>query len=61
LTVIVIVSEGPEQDKPSFVKLGVTVILATTGVPVKLDAINVGILPVPEAGKPILVFEFDQV
>ena len=54
------VSDGPVHGVPPFVNVGVTFIVATTGAPVVLDAINVEILPVPEAANPILVSEFVQ-
>lgn len=53
-TVIVNVVGVPVQVVPPFVKLGVTLIVATTGALVVLSAVN-EILPVPEAAKPMLV------
>ena len=47
------VSEVPTQLTPLFVNVGVTVMVATTGVVVLLVAINVGILPAPLAAMPI--------
>ena len=43
----------PTQLTPLFVKVGVTVIDATTGAVVILVATNVGIFPVPLAAMPI--------
>jgi ABC-type multidrug transport system permease subunit len=53
LTVIVTVCGVPVQVVPPFVKLGVTVIVATTGVDPGLIAINDAISPVPLAANPI--------
>jgi hypothetical protein len=39
---------------------GVTVTVEVTAVAPALTAVNVGIVPVPEAAKPIVVFEFVQ-
>jgi hypothetical protein len=39
---------------------GVTVIVAVIGVLVVFTAVNVGRFPLPEAAKPIAVFEFVQ-
>ena len=53
------VSDGPSQDTPSLVNVGVTSIVATTGdVPV-LIALN-DILSVPLAANPILVVSLVQ-
>ena len=52
-TVMVNVSEVPTQLTPLFVNVGVTVMVATTGVVVILVATNVGILPAPLAAMPI--------
>ena len=40
--------------------LGVTVMVALTGLSVLFIAVNDGTLPVPDAVKPMAVFEFDQ-
>ena len=50
---IVKVVAMPVQLTPLLLKVGVTVMVATTGVVVMLVAIKVGILPVPLAGMPI--------
>ena len=52
-TVIVNVDAMPTQLTPLFVKVGVTIIVATTGAVVLLVATKVGILPVPLAAIPI--------
>ena len=39
---------------------GVTVTVEVTAVAPALTAVNVGIVPVPEAAKPIVVFAFVQ-
>jgi hypothetical protein len=54
------VSDGPEQETPPLINVGVTVIVDTTGLEFKLEVINVGIFPVPDAAKPIEVLEFVQ-
>ena len=54
------VREVPTQLTALFVKVGVTVIDATTGVVVLLVAINVGIFPVPLAAIPIEAALFVQ-
>ena len=51
---------GPVQLTPPLVKVGVTVIVATTGAVPVLVAINEAILPLPEAARPILVTSFVQ-
>jgi len=53
LTVIVKLMDGPVQVTPPLVKLGVTVIVATTGALVALRAVNAGTLPDPFAGRPM--------
>ena len=53
LTVMVNVLEVPTQLTPPLVKVGVTVIVAITGVVVVLLATKVGIFPVPLAAIPI--------
>ena len=50
----------PVQLTPLLVKIGVTVMVATTGAVVILVAIKVGILPVPFAGMPIDAAVFVQ-
>ena len=59
-TVMLNVVAVPTQLTPPLVKVGVTVIVATTGVVVTLVATNVGMLPVPLAAKPIAVLLFVQ-
>ena len=61
LTVMVNVLVGPVQVMPPLVKLGVTVMVAVTGLMVGLMAIKLGILPMPDAPSPILVLLFVQV
>ena len=56
LTVMVNVWAAPGQPAAD----GVTVIVAVTGVLVKLMAVNAGIFPLPEAAKPIDVLLFVQ-
>ena len=53
LTVMVKVIDGPTQLVPPLVKVGVTVIVATTGALVALIAVNDNISPVPAAAKPM--------
>jgi hypothetical protein len=53
LTVMVNVLDVPTQLTPPFIKVGVTVMVATTGAVVVLVAINVGMLPTPFAARPI--------
>ena len=60
LTVMVNVIDGPVQVIPPLVKVGVTVIIATTGTVVGFVAVNAGMLPVPDAPKPILGVLFVQ-
>ena len=60
LTVIVKVFDGPLQLVPPFVKVGVTVIVATTGAVPVFEAVNEAMLPVPEAARPMLVTSFVQ-
>lgn len=52
-TVIKNVVGIPTQFTPPFTKVGVTVIVATTGAVVELVAMNVGIFPAPAAASPI--------
>ena len=56
LTVMVNVWAAPGQPAAD----GVTVIVAVTGVLVKLMAVNAGIFPLPDAAKPIDVLLFVQ-
>ena len=56
LTVMVNVWAAPGQPAAD----GVTVIVAVTGVLVKLMAVNAGIFPLPLAAKPIAVLLFVQ-
>lgn len=53
LTVMVNVRGVPVQVTPPLVKLGVTVIVATTGVCVVFTAVKAAMLPLPEAARPI--------
>jgi hypothetical protein len=53
LTVMVNVFDVPTQLTPPFIKVGVTVMVATTGAVVILVAIKVGMLPTPFAARPI--------
>jgi hypothetical protein len=54
-TVMVNVIGVPVQVVPPLVYVGVTVIVATTGAVVAFVAVKLGILPVPDAARPILV------
>ena len=49
------VLDGPVQLTLPLVKVGVTVMVATTGALVALSAVNEAILPVPLAARPIEV------
>ena len=60
LTVIVNVFAGPGQLTLPKVKVGVTVMVATTGAVPVLVAVKEGIVPVPLAPKPILGAELVQ-
>ena len=61
-TVMVNVLIVPEQDNPAFVYVGVTLIVATTGVAPELSAVNEGVIELlPDAANPILVVSFVQV
>ena len=60
-TVIVKVWVLPGQLFPAFEKVGVTVMVATTGTEPELVAKNAEISPVPLAAKPMLVVLFTQV
>lgn len=53
LTVMVNVRGVPVQVTPPLVKLGVTVMVATTGVCVVFTAVKAAMLPVPLAARPI--------
>jgi hypothetical protein len=59
-TVMVKLFAVPTQVTPPLVKLGVTVMVATTGAWVILVPTNDGIFPVPVAAKPMLVALFVQ-
>jgi hypothetical protein len=59
--VIVKVSVAPVQEALPFVKVGVTVIVATTGSFPILVAVKIGRLPEPVAGSPMPVAEFVHV
>jgi hypothetical protein len=52
------VFEGPVQLTDPFVKVGVTVIVAVTGVVPLFVAVKDAILPLPLAAKPMLVLSF---
>ena len=52
-TLMVKVFDGPLQLVPPLVKVGVTVMVAMTGLDPVLVVVNEGILPVPEAASPI--------
>ena len=60
LTVMVNVVAVPVAVTPPLVKVGVTVIVATTGVVPVFTAVNTGRLPVPLAASPILDVLFVQ-
>ena len=60
VTVIVNVCDGPSQLTSAFVNIGVTIIVATTGIVPVLIPLNEDIFPVPEASKPILSVSFVQ-
>ena len=51
---------GPSQLTDPLEKWGVMVIVATTGDRPVLVAVKTGILPVPDAAKPMLVRLFDH-
>ena len=53
LTVIVNDFEGPTQETPPFVNVGVTVIVATTGALPVLTTLKLSIFPVPNGASPI--------
>jgi hypothetical protein len=59
-TVIVKVADVPVQVTLLLVKAGVTVMVAVTGDPVMLVAVYEAIFPVPEAARPMEVFELTQ-
>ena len=52
-TVMVKVLVGPAQPTEPFVNVGVTIIVAATGVVPVLTAVNEAMLPVPEAARPM--------
>ena len=58
LTVMVKVMAAPAQLVPPLVKVGVTVIVATTGAVVVLRAVNGPISPLPADESPMLVVVF---
>ena len=60
LTVMVKVFEGPEQILPSLLKLGVTIIVETTGEVPEFIAAKEEMFPVPLAGSPIEMLSFVQ-
>ena len=60
LTVISKGVAGPVQLTPPFSNVGVTVIVATTGLVPVLIAVKTGISPVPDAANPIEVKSFVQ-
>ena len=51
---------GPAHEVPPFVKVGVTIIVAVTGVVEVLAAVN-DMLPLPLAARPMLVVLFVHV
>ena len=51
---------GPVQLTPPLVKVGVTMMVATTGAVPVLTAVKLAMLPVPLAARPMLVVELDQ-
>ena len=53
LTVIVNVFDGPLQLVPPLAKVGVTVMVATTGAVPVLMPVNDAMFPLPEAASPI--------
>jgi hypothetical protein len=53
LTVIVKVFDGPTQLAGAFASVGVTIIVATTGVVPAFAAVNEAIFPVPDAASPM--------
>ncbi len=59
-TVMVKVCEGPVQPADRLVKVGITVMVATTGAVVVFVAVKEVISPVPVAPNPMLVVLFDQ-
>jgi hypothetical protein len=60
-TVMVKLTGVPKQSTPPPLKTGVTVMVAKTGVLPALTGVNVGILPVPLAARPIVLLLFVQV
>ena len=54
MTVIVKVSSSPSQTTPPFSNVGVTVMVATTGVLIVLVAVKARISPLPLPKRPIL-------
>ena len=52
------VFDDPVQDIPELVKVGVTMIEATTGVKPVLMAVKALMLPVPPEARPMLVLSF---
>ncbi len=60
-TVMVKVLACPWQLPPTVMYCGVTVMLAMMGRPVALAALKAGILPVPDAARPMAVLSFVQV
>jgi hypothetical protein len=53
-------SEGPIQLIPPFVKVGIIITVAEEGEMLLLTAVNDGILPLPLAASPIVLFELVQ-
>ena len=60
LTVMVKVLVGPTQLAGPLVRVGVTIIVATTGAVALLTAVNDAMFPEPEAGSPIAGTELVQ-
>ena len=59
-TVMVNVLEGPGQSFPPKEKVGVTVIVATTGAKLLLTAANGAMFPFPEGARPMEGVSFIQ-
>ena len=59
--VIVNVFAGPAQTAAPFIKVGVTVMVLVMGALLVFRAVNAGIFPMPETGRPIEGLEFTQV
>ena len=57
-TVTLKVVSVPVQEPPALVKVGITVIVAVTGLDVVFVAVNEAILPVPAEGRPMVELSF---